>query len=126
MTYPADRRYTRDHEWIAVDGDVATVGITSYAAEALGDVVYLDLPEVGTTVTAGESCGEIESTKSVSDLIAPATGEVLSVNTEAVDAPESVNADPHGEGWLYTVRVGELPEDLLDAEAYAEQAQGQQ
>ena len=126
MTYPADRRYTRDHEWIAVDGDVATVGITSYAAEALGDVVYLDLPEAGTTVTAGESCGEIESTKSVSDLIAPASGEVLSVNREAVDAPESVNADPHGEGWLYTMRVGDLPEDLLDAEAYAELAQAQQ
>ncbi len=119
MTYPADRRYTRDHEWIAVDGDVATVGVTAYAAEALGDVVYLDLPEAGSTVTAGESCGEIESTKSVSDLVAPASGEVLEVNAAAVDAPEKVNTDPHGEGWLYTLRVAELPDDLLDADAYA-------
>jgi glycine cleavage system H protein len=125
MTYPADRRYTRDHEWISVDGDVATVGVTSYAAEALGDIVYLDLPEVGSTVTVGESCGEIESTKSVSDLIAPANGEVLEVNTAAVDAPEKVNTDPHGEGWLYTLRVGELPEDLLDADAYAALAEAQ-
>lgn len=119
MDYPGDRLYTPDHEWITVDGDVARVGITSYAAQALGDVVYLDLPEVGTVVTAGESCGEIESTKSVSDLVAPADGEVLSHNEAAVDAPETVNTDPFGDGWLYTMRVGAVPEDLLDAQAYA-------
>ena len=125
MTYPEDRQYTADHEWIAVDGDTARVGITTYATEALGDVVYLDLPEVGTTVTAGQTCGEIESTKSVSDLIAPADGEVLSVNEAAVDAPESVNADPYEEGWLYTIRVAELPEGLLDADGYAALVEGE-
>ncbi|MFH5823029.1 glycine cleavage system protein GcvH [Georgenia sp. AZ-5] len=125
MPYPTDRKYTTDHEWITVDDDVARVGITAYAAEALGDVVYVDLPEVGATVSAGESCGEIESTKSVSDLVAPATGEVLEVNAAAVDSPESVNADPHGEGWLYAMRVTELPEDLLDAEAYTALVEGE-
>jgi glycine cleavage system H protein len=118
MDYPDDRLYTADHEWVAVDGDVARVGITTYAAAALGDVVYLELPEIGSRVTAGESCGEIESTKSVSDLVAPADGEVLAHNDAAVDAPETVNADPFGDGWLYTLRVAEVPENLLDAEAY--------
>ncbi|GAA4286109.1 glycine cleavage system protein GcvH [Georgenia daeguensis] len=125
MSYPDDRQYTADHEWIAVDGDTARVGITAYAAEALGDVVYLDLPEVGSTLTAGETCGEIESTKSVSDLIAPADGEVTSVNQEAVDAPETVNADPYEQGWLYTLRVTELPENLLDAAGYGALVEGQ-
>lgn len=125
MSYPDDRQYTADHEWIAVDGDTARVGITSYATEALGDVVYLDLPEVGSTVSAGESCGEIESTKSVSDLVAPAGGEVLSVNEAAVDSPETVNSDPYDEGWLYTLRVTDIPEDLLDAEGYAALVEGQ-
>ncbi|WP_448072070.1 glycine cleavage system protein GcvH [Georgenia yuyongxinii] len=125
MDYPSDRRYTADHEWIAVDGEVATVGVTAYAAEALGDVVYLELPEVGAAVTAGTSCGEIESTKSVSDLVAPADGEILSVNDDVVANPEKVNADPHGAGWLYTARVTTLPEDLLDAGAYTELVQGQ-
>ncbi|WP_127127542.1 glycine cleavage system protein GcvH [Georgenia sp. SYP-B2076] len=125
MSYPTDRRYTTDHEWIAVDGDVARVGITSYAAQALGDVVYLDLPAVGTALAAGTSCGEIESTKSVSELMAPADGEVLAVNDAAVDAPETVNGDPHGDGWLFSMRVASLPEDLLDAEAYAALTEGQ-
>jgi glycine cleavage system H protein len=125
VSYPDDRQYTADHEWIAVDGDTARVGITAYAAEALGDVVYLDLPEVGATLTAGETCGEIESTKSVSDLIAPADGEVTSVNQEAVDAPETVNADPYEQGWLYTLRLSELPENLLDAAGYGALVEGQ-
>jgi glycine cleavage system H protein len=124
VSYPDDRQYTADHEWIAVDGDTARVGITAYAAEALGDVVYLDLPEVGQTVTAGETCGEIESTKSVSDLIAPADGEVASVNQAAVDAPETVNADPYEQGWLYTLRVTELPQNLLDAAGYGALVEG--
>ena len=123
MSHPVDRLYTADHEWIAVDGDVATVGITSYAAEALGDIVYVELPEVGRELAAGEACGEIESTKSVSDLVAPADGEVLGHNDAAVDAPETVGADPYGDGWLYRMRVGELPAGLLDAEAYAELTQ---
>ena len=120
MSYPDDRQYTADHEWIAVDGDTARVGITAYAAEALGDVVYLDLPEVGATLTAGETCGEIESTKSVSDLIAPADGEVTSVNQEAVDAPETVNADPESGGWFAKVKVSDPSqyEALMDRPAY--------
>lgn len=118
MSIPADRKYTKDHEWLKVDGEVARVGITSHAAEALGDVVYVDLPEVGSQVTAGEPCGEIESTKSVSDLVSPASGEVLEVNAAVVDAPETVNADPYEEGWLYSIRVSSEAE-LLDADAYA-------
>lgn len=125
MTYPTDRHYTSDHEWILLDGDTARVGITDYAAQALGDVVYLELPEVGRELTAGEACGEIESTKSVSDLVAPATGVVLEHNRAAVDAPETVNAAPHGDGWLYTMRVTDLPSDLLDATAYETLATGQ-
>lgn len=117
MTNPTELKYTAEHEWLAVDGDTARVGVTAFAAEALGDVVYVDLPAPGDTVTAGESCGELESTKSVSDLYAPVTGEVVAVN-EAVDAdPSLVNSDPFGEGWLFVVRFTE-PGDLLDAAAY--------
>ncbi|MHB1063783.1 MAG: glycine cleavage system protein GcvH [Georgenia sp.] len=118
MNYPDDRRYSPEHEWIAVEGETARVGVTAFATTALGDVVYVDLPEVGATVTAGQACGEIESTKSVSDLVAPADGEVVEVNQAAVDSPETVNADPHGEGWLYRVRVTRLASDLLDAAGY--------
>ena len=117
MTVPADRRYTAEHEWISVEGDVARVGITEYAADALGDVVYLDLPEVGAELTAGTPCGEIESTKSVSELYAPADGTVLEVNEEAAAAPELVNNDAFGAGWLFTMRVSGTPE-LLDSAAY--------
>src|SRR5699024_12024099 len=92
--------------WVQISGDVARVGVTDYAASSLGDVVYLDLPDAGTQVTAGETCGEIESTKSVSDLYAPVTGEILEVNQEAVDNPELVNTDPSEQGWLFTVRNG--------------------
>lgn len=117
MTNPTDLQYTAEHEWIAVDGDTARVGVTGYAADALGDVVYVDLPAVGSTVTAGESCGELESTKSVSDLYSPVTGEVVEVN-EAIDAdPSLVNSDPFGAGWLFVVRVTATGE-LLDAAAY--------
>lgn len=117
MSNPTNLQYTAEHEWVAVDGDQAKVGITAYAADALGDVVYVDLPQVGATVTAGESCGELESTKSVSDLYAPVTGEIVEVN-EAVDAdPSLVNSDPFGAGWLFVVKVTEAGE-LLDAAAY--------
>lgn len=118
MSYPDDRSYSPDHEWILVEGDTARVGVTAFATAALGDVVYVDLPEVGTTVTAGQAVGEIESTKSVSDLVAPADGEVVEVNQGVVESPESVNADPHGEGWLYRVRVAALSPDLVDAAGY--------
>ncbi|MCO7201932.1 glycine cleavage system protein GcvH [Microbacterium sp. CnD16-F] len=110
--------YTAEHEWIAFDGDVATVGITDYAAEKLGDVVFVELPAVGTTVTAGETCGEIESTKSVGELYAPLTGEVVEINDAVVDDPSSVNAGAF-DAWLVKIRVDGAPTgDLLDRDAY--------
>ena len=110
--------YTAEHEWIAFDGDVATVGITDYAAEKLGDVVFVELPAVGTSVTAGETCGEIESTKSVGELYAPLTGEVVEINDAVVDDPSSVNAGAF-DAWLVKIRVDGSPAgDLLDRDAY--------
>ena len=117
MSTPTDRHYTAEHEWVVMDEDVATVGVTAYAAESLGDVVYLDLPEVGTEITAGQTCGEIESTKSVSELYAPVSGEILSINSDAVEDPEVVNSDPYGKAWLFTVRVTGTGE-FLDAAGY--------
>ncbi|MFL0566182.1 glycine cleavage system protein GcvH [Microbacterium sp. 179-I 1D1 NHS] len=110
--------YTAEHEWIAFDGDVATVGITDYAAEKLGDVVFVELPAVGTAVTAGDTCGEIESTKSVGELYAPLTGEVVEINDAVVDDPSSVNAGAF-DAWLVKIRVDGSPTgDLLDRDAY--------
>lgn len=119
MTIPQDLRYTAEHEWIREEGGVSTVGITAFAAESLGDVVYVQLPEVGAALTAGSPCGEIESTKSVSELFAPATGEVVEINSAVADEPELINTDPYGKGWLFRVRAAELPE-LLDADRYRE------
>ncbi len=116
---PAELQYTAEHEWVAA-GDPATVGITAHAADALGDVVYLELPEVGAAVTAGEVCGEIESTKSVSELFAPVDGTVVEVNTAAVDDPSVVNADPYGAGWLLKVAVSGGSGGLLSAAQYTE------
>ncbi len=119
MTEPAaDLKYTSDHEWVAVDGDVATVGITSFAANALGDVVYVDLPKVGAVLASGKVVGEIESTKSVGELFAPVDGEVVESNQSVVDDPTLVNSDPFGDGWLVKVRFTELPV-LLSADEYA-------
>lgn len=116
-----DLKYSKDHEWVRVDGDdVATVGVTAFAANQLGDVVYVDLPEVGSSVEAGSEMGEIESTKSVSELFSPISGEVLEVNDDVVDTPETVNASPFEDGWLIRVKYTELPGDLLDAQQYAE------
>ena len=117
MPVPQDRNYTAEHEWIQIDGDVARIGITQYAADALGDVVYLDLPSVGSALVAGTPCGEIESTKSVSDLYAPADGEVLEINQAIVDEPGAVNSDPYAAGWLFVMRIDGAPE-LLDAAGY--------
>ncbi|WP_026552599.1 glycine cleavage system protein GcvH [Arthrobacter sp. H20] len=113
-------RYSAEHEWIdATAGSPATVGVSAIAADALGDVVYVSLPEVGAAITAGESCGEIESTKSVSDLYAPVTGEVTEINQNAIDNPGVLNEDPYGAGWLFKVDVAsEGP--LLSAEEYAQ------
>ena len=120
MNTPEGRRSSSDHEWVRVDGDTATVGITDYAQDALGDVVYVDLPEVGDAVTAGGSFGEVESTKSVSELYAPISGTIASVNDELGDEPEKLNSDPYGEGWICTVTIGDPSEldGLLDAAAY--------
>jgi glycine cleavage system H protein len=120
MSNPQQLRYSKEHEWLsdAEDG-VSTVGITSHAADALGDVVYVQLPEVGDTVTAGETCGELESTKSVSDLYAPVTGEITEVNQDVVDDPSLVNSAPFEGGWLFKVKLDGEPEDLLSADEYA-------
>ncbi|MFI6319695.1 glycine cleavage system protein GcvH [Nonomuraea sp. NPDC050556] len=117
---PDDLSYTKEHEWVAGidDGLTVTVGITAYAAEALGDVVYVQLPEVGATVEAGDSIGEVESTKSVSEIYAPVGGEIVEVNQTVVDTPDLVNNDPYGEGWMFRVRMTGDPEDLLSAEEY--------
>lgn len=121
MTVPDQLRYTAEHEWAAIDGQTATVGITEHAADALGDVVYVSPPTPGTKVTAGEPCGEIESTKSVSDLYSPVDGEVTDVNADIEDDPGQVNSDPYGAGWIFKVRLDdEPPSDLLTAEQYTE------
>lgn len=123
LEYPAGLRYTAEHEWLRTDGDTVRVGITAFAQEALGDVVYVSLPTVGDSVVAGDTCGEVESTKSVSDLYAPVSGEVTAVN-EALDAtPELVNNDPYGEGWMYELRPADAADvdALMDADAYTSQ-----
>lgn len=114
---PADLKYTAEHEWLR-EGSPATVGITDVAAQALGDVVYVELPEVGAQVSAGAVIGEIESTKSVSELFSPASGTVTEVNAAAVDDPSLVNTDPYGEGWLFRIEVTQAGA-LLDADGYA-------
>ncbi|MEV6906294.1 glycine cleavage system protein GcvH [Amycolatopsis sp. NPDC051071] len=119
MSIPQDLKYTKEHEWLNVVDGVATVGITAFAAESLGDIVFVQLPSVGDTVTAGEVFGEVESTKSVSELYAPVDGEVVEVNEATTDTPELINSDPYTEGWLLKVRLsGDVPA-LLDAQAYA-------
>ena len=118
MTDLASLKYTAEHEWIAVDGDVATIGITAYAADKLGDVVFVDLPKAGSTVTAAKVVGEIESTKSVGELYAPLDGEVVEANQAVIDQPDLVNSDPFGAGWMIKVRFTALPE-LLTADQYA-------
>ena len=117
---PATTRYTRDHEWVRVDGSIARVGITDFAQESLGDVVFVQLPDVGLEIVAGASASEIESTKSVSDVYVPVSGVVQAVNAALAETPELVNQDPYGEGWLVRVKLSDPSEvdDLLDVEAY--------
>lgn len=121
--YPEDLRYSTDHEWVRLDGRRARIGITSYAQEALGDIVFVSLPAEGDAVSAGAECGEIESTKSVSPLLSPVAGVVVAVNAGLDSAPELVNTDPYGEGWMVEVDVeGEDPlQGLMTAEEYAAQ-----
>jgi glycine cleavage system H protein len=122
--YPEDLKYSAEHEWVKAAGDVpARVGITDYAQDQLGDIVFVQLPEVGSAVRAGDTCGELESTKSVSDLYAPVTGTVTAVNEGLADQPDLINTDPYGEGWLIDVQMddeGEL-DGLMDAETYQAQ-----
>jgi glycine cleavage system H protein len=121
-SYPADLRYHREHDWVRAEGDEAVFGITWYAQDALGEVVYYDPPAVGASITKDSSYGELESVKAVSDIIAPASGEVVAVNGAVGDRPEIVNEDPYGEGWLVRVKLSDPSEldDLLDEPAYRE------
>ena len=119
-SYPDDLRYHPEHDWVRLDGDVATLGITWFAQDALGEVVFFDPPDVGSTVTKDESYAEVESVKAVSDVIAPLSGEIVEVNTALGDNPDAINDDPYGEGWMVKVRLSDPSEtgELLDAAAY--------
>ena len=120
MNVPKELRYSSDHEWVSRDGDVVRVGVTEYAQDALGDVVFVQVPTVGADVSAGDAFGEVESTKSVSDVYAPVSGTVVEVNEALADAPQTLNEDPYGEGWICSIRLSDPSQldDLMDAEAY--------
>jgi glycine cleavage system H protein len=126
MNVPEQLRYSTDHEWLSRDGSRARVGITDYAQDALGDVVFVQLPNVGDSVSAGETFGEVESTKSVSDIYAPVSGTVVAVNDALNDAPQLVNEDPYGEGWICEIELTDETQfgELLDAAAYVELVEG--
>jgi glycine cleavage system H protein len=119
-TYPDELKYHREHDWARIEGDTATLGVTWYAQDALGELVHYEPPDVGSSLARDESYGEVESVKAVSDLIAPLSGEVVEVNQAVVEAPETVNSDPYGQGWLVKVRLSDPGEvdDLLDVQAY--------
>ena len=126
MHIPAELRYSSDHEWVRVDGATVTIGITEYAQDALGDVVFVDVPDSGLTVAAGESFSEVESTKSVSDIYAPISGSVIEVNPALESSPELLNSDPYGEGWICRIEVANASEleGLMDADAYRALTEG--
>jgi glycine cleavage system H protein len=126
MNVPEDLRYSSDHEWVRAEGSRLRLGITDYAQDSLGDVVFVDVPEVGRSVVEGESFSEVESTKSVSDIYAPVSGTVVEVNTELSDAPERLNEDPYGEGWICVIEPTDASasDALLDAEAYRALVEG--
>lgn len=117
---PSELKYASSHEWVRVEGDVAVVGITDHAQEALGDLVYVELPDVGATVAATDEAGVVESVKAASDIYAPVSGEIIAVNEALTDSPEIVNSDPYHDGWMYKIRMSDVAEleDLLSAEAY--------
>ena len=118
----SDKRYTKEHEWVTLDGDIATVGITDHAQEQLGDVVFVELPELSRDVTAGEACAVVESVKAASDIYAPLTGKVVETNSEITDDPSLVNSDAEGEGWFFRLEIDDIAafETLLDEDAYNE------
>jgi glycine cleavage system H protein len=120
MNVPEELRYSSDHEWVSRDGDVVRIGVTDYAQDALGDVVFVQVPTVGADLKAGDAFGEVESTKSVSDVYAPVSGTVVEINEALADAPQALNEDPYGEGWICAIRMSDPSQldDLLDAEAY--------
>lgn len=120
MQYPRELKYDREHEWVRTEGDVAVIGISDFAQDQLGEVVYVDLPSAGDSVSAGETFGEVESVKSVSELFSPVSGEIVAVNDVLSDSPETVNEDPYGDGWMIKVRLSDPSEvdDLLDADGY--------
>ncbi len=120
LEYPDNLKYSADHEWVLVQGETARVGITDYAQDALGDIVYVQLPESGETISASHTCGEVESTKSVSELIAPVCGKVTVINGQLENSPELLNSDPYGEGWLFEVAMSDVTEvdGLMDAKEY--------
>jgi glycine cleavage system H protein len=126
MDFPDDLRYSADHEWVRAEQGVARVGITDYAQDALGDVVYVEVPEVGSTVAAGDKISEVESTKSVSDIYAPVSGTVVEVNVDLADSPEQLNSDPYGEGWICVIRPDDPAEvdGLLAPDAYQSLVEG--
>ena len=126
MNIPENLKYTADHEWVMITGERAKVGITDYAQDALGDVVFVDIPELGKRVTVGETVTEVESTKSVSDIYAPLEGEIIEINQELDDSPELLNGDPYGEGWIFILKLSETTstESLLSAKDYRELVEG--
>ena len=126
MSFPEDLKYTAEHEWVRTDGGTVRVGITDFTQDSLGDIVYVKLPEVGSTVAAGDSFGEVESTKSVSEIYAPVSGEVVARNDAVVEAPDTINSDPYGDGWLVEIRLADDAEvgGLLDADAYSKLTAG--
>lgn len=117
---PENLQYTKEHEWVSVDANTYTMGITDYAQGALGDIVYVQLPKVGEILISGKVCGEVESTKSVSEIYAPVSGTVVAINESLANTPESINSDPYGDGWLVKIEVSTTPSDLLSAKDYAE------
>ena len=127
MNFPADLKYTKSHEWAKIDNGIATIGITDFAQDSLGDVVYFDMPEVGDSLSAGDTLGEVESVKAVSDVYTPLSGEIVEVNDDLNDTPELVNEDPYGKGWVIKLRLTDPAEaaDLLDMEAYQKNCEGE-
>jgi glycine cleavage system H protein len=126
MQTPAELKYTKDHEWIKIEGDLVTFGITDFAQDALGDIVFVSLPKVGSQINSGDTCGEIESTKSVSDIFAPVSGEILEVNATLNTTPEIINQDPYSNGWMAKVKLSQALDEstLLTAEQYQKLSEG--
>ena len=125
MNIPTELQYLKSHEWVRIEGDIATVGITDFAQDQLGDVVFVELPIVGKTLTQGENAAVVESVKTASDIYSPVTGEVIEVNSSLVEEPENINAEPYGNGFLFKVKISIQPTGLLDAAAYQEVAESE-